>query len=322
MNRLPNRVRGFTLVELLVVIAIIGILVGLLLPAVQAAREAARRMQCSNQIRQLALACHNYESPHRVFPSGAVVSDASCTARGGIHGAPWAVALLPFIEATALHSQFKNLGNYHSLITSNSPAPQQVPLSFYKCPSETAYPPDTPGLSYMGVQGGGVEGDAECQTGPVSNRRVRFSKGIIVVNGRVRFGDISDGTSNTFLLGETRWFSTPQTTQHNNWFSWASSIRTAGASSHVITLAAAVDPINNPQIDFDASQPWVNSSGNSAHSLYLGTHTRTFGSRHVGGCHLALGDGSVSFFSETMDLAAYRQMGARSDGGPVGSAQN
>lgn len=322
MNRAPFPVRGFTLVELLVVIAIIGVLIALLLPAVQAAREAARRMQCSNQMRQIALGCHNYESTHRVFPSGAVVSDSSCTASGGTHGAPWAVAILPFIEATALYDQFKSLSNYHSLITNSSPAPQREPLIAYKCPSETAYPPDTPGLSYMGVQGGGVEGDAECQTGPASNRRVRFTNGAIIVDGHVRFADISDGTSNTFLIGETRWFSTPHTTQHNNWFSWASSIRTAGSSSHVITLAAAVDPINNPQIDFDASKPWVNSSGSSAHSLYLGTHTRTFGSRHPGGCHMALVDGSVRFFSETMDLASYREMGARDDGMPLGDADD
>ncbi|MEX1039039.1 MAG: DUF1559 domain-containing protein [Pirellulaceae bacterium] len=317
MNGIQNQRRGFTLVELLVVIAIIGVLVALLLPAVQQAREAARRMQCSNQMRQIALANHNYESSHRVFPSGAIVENASCKANGGVHSTPWGVAILPYLEATALYDQFQNVTHYSSLISSGSPAPQRQPLMNYQCPSEPAFNAEVPGLSYMGVQGGGVEDDAECLSGPVANQRVRFSNGVLVTNGRVRFADIKDGTSNTFLIGESRWFSTPQTTQHNNWFSWASSIRT-GSSEHVITLAAAIDSINNPQVDFDSSKPWVGANGSSAHSLYLGTHTRAFGSWHPGGCHMAFADGSVSFHSETMDLATYRGMGTRNDGMPLG----
>ncbi len=107
--------RGFTLVELLVVIAIIGILVGLLLPAVQAAREAARRMQCSNNVKQIALACHNYESAFRVFPAGGIVSYPAsvtltatnfCTVGSDRTQAPWSVLVLPFLEETNLYNRF------------------------------------------------------------------------------------------------------------------------------------------------------------------------------------------------------------------------
>ena len=109
--------RGFTLVELLVVIAIIGILVGLLLPAVQAAREAARRMQCSNNVKQISLACHNYESAFRTLPAGGIVSyepaataalTASnfCTSGLDRTQAPWTVLMLPFVEETNLYQQF------------------------------------------------------------------------------------------------------------------------------------------------------------------------------------------------------------------------
>ncbi|MCA9133857.1 MAG: DUF1559 domain-containing protein, partial [Planctomycetales bacterium] len=94
------RQRGFTLVELLVVIAIIGVLVGLLLPAVQAAREAARRMQCTNNLRQLGLAVHNYESANRRLPSGWIANNLR-----GEPGWGWAAALLPFMEGSNLHQQ-------------------------------------------------------------------------------------------------------------------------------------------------------------------------------------------------------------------------
>ncbi|MEM8735280.1 MAG: DUF1559 domain-containing protein, partial [Planctomycetota bacterium] len=103
----PSR-RGFTLVELLVVIAIIGILVGLLLPAVQAAREAARRMQCSNNLKQLALACHNYESAHRAFPyafTPAITPYARNADNNNQESWGWGALILPFIEQTNLYQQ-------------------------------------------------------------------------------------------------------------------------------------------------------------------------------------------------------------------------
>jgi prepilin-type N-terminal cleavage/methylation domain-containing protein len=126
--------RGFTLVELLVVIAIIGILVGLLLPAVQAAREAARRMQCSNNLKQLALSAHNYESSHRVFPTGYIRTS------GGA-GWGWGALMLPFMEQTALSSQLQvtraNLDTVLASPPSNMRALMQTPLPTFLCPSDT-----------------------------------------------------------------------------------------------------------------------------------------------------------------------------------------
>jgi prepilin-type processing-associated H-X9-DG protein len=172
----------------------------------------------------------------------------------------------------------------------------------------------------MGVQGGGEQSEADCLTGntPV-NKRVRFSNGALHTNSRVRIEDVDDGTTNTFLVGESRWWSY----EHTNvgwpsWFSWASANRTDGTSSHTIVLAAAVDPINNPLVDYDSSRGWVDASGNYTNTLYLGTHTRCFGSRHPSGCHFAMADGSVHFFSEHVDLAVYRDLGDRRDGLPLG----
>ncbi len=323
------RFAGFTLVELLVVITIIGILIGLLLPAVQSAREAARAIQCRNQIKQIALALHAYHSAHRVFPPGAIVSDDSCTAASSTkRQAPWTVQILPFLEQNALYAQFDMAGHFAALQGDNPPEPtdsetaQNTPLAIFKCPSDSAPRGEDPSLNYMGVQGGGAESEAECLTGASVNRRVRFNNGVLHTNSRVRIADIGDGTTQTFLVGESRWWSYEHTNAGwPSWFSWASANRTAGSSSHTLVLAAAVDPINNPLVDYDARQEWVDDSGSYTNTLYLGTHTRCFGSRHPGGCHFAMADGSVQFLSENMDLAVYRDLADRDDGCPVGSWQ-
>jgi prepilin-type N-terminal cleavage/methylation domain-containing protein len=151
--------RGFTLVELLVVIAIIGVLVALLLPAVQAAREAARRTQCSNQLKQIALAMHNYENSYRCFPAGAVVRfTGGCTV--DCRGASCFVTILPYLENVNLESLYKPyykasngwLGWAGDTNFSKMKAP------FYLCPSEARWTetedPDGVRRDYFGVTGG------------------------------------------------------------------------------------------------------------------------------------------------------------------------
>ncbi len=145
INRRNSRRRGFTLVELLVVIAIIGILVGLLLPAVQAAREAARRMQCSNNMKQLALALHNYESANKKFPCG--FSDNFNTVVVGRDGGwAWASGVLPYIEQSALYgtldtrfAPYGTVGTVSDAAGKNNLATATV-LSAFRCPSDLAPP--------------------------------------------------------------------------------------------------------------------------------------------------------------------------------------
>jgi hypothetical protein len=118
--------------------------------------------------------------------------------------------------------------------------------------------------------------------------------------------------SNVFLVGESRWWSYRATNVGwSNWFAWSSANRTAGGASHPIVLAAATDPINNPVVDYDSSKPWVDGSGGFTNTLYLGTHTRTFGSRDPGGCYMAMADGSVHFIIESIAIDTYHQLTTR-----------
>lgn len=326
-----TRRHGLTLVELLAVIAIIGLLMGLLLPAVQGARETARRMSCGTNIRQIALAIEQHHSSQSVFPPGAEVSNASCSAGDStIRRAPWTAHILPGLEQLSLYTRLDPANPASRFAALQWPAvadreptvnfdAQNTVLPIFKCPSDPAASWSEPSCNYMGVQGGGTEAEAECRSGSALNHRLRFATGILHTNSRVTAGGIRDGLSNVFLVGESRWWSYRATNVGwPNWFAWSSANRTADTAGHPLVLAAATDPINNPVVDYDSSKPWVDSSGGFTNTLYLGTHTRSFGSRHPGGCHMAMADGSVHFIADAIAIDIYRQLANRRDGRPVG----
>jgi len=196
---------GFTLVELLVVIAIIGILIALLLPAVQAAREAARRASCQNNLKQLALAAHNYHDSFNTFPASSwlLPGPGEDTVNGGtslgLH-----IALLPFIEEDSLKSIMKGASNVDD-VDAISAALRELGISIFFCPSlereSQDYTNEGWGLTtYMGVAGAGLNGhfrdleDAHC--GDV------YTDGVIYPDSQVSFSSIIDGSSNTLLIGE------------------------------------------------------------------------------------------------------------------------
>ncbi|MFM8282924.1 MAG: DUF1559 domain-containing protein [Planctomycetaceae bacterium] len=282
---------AFTLVELLVVIAIIGTLVGMLLPAVQAAREAARRSQCGNNLKQLALGVLNHESARRALPSGWVYTDTRTNAESWA----WGALLLPMIEEAPLHAQLRvTEGNLAANLLSARWQPVttgvQTVLGTFRCPSDVgaeggvihndrrfnggighAARPYTPGVSnYIGVAGHYVVTDAD-----------RANSGLLYGNSRVRLAQISDGTSKTLLFGE-------RDTRNCRSGAWAGIRNPQGTGSRGIWTAVghARAKLN------ESALPWDNDP--------LGCG-QGFSSLHPGGALFASAAGSVHFLTDDIE---------------------
>ena len=318
------RLRAFTLIELLVVIAIIAVLVALLLPAVQQAREAARRSQCKNNLKQLGLALHNYHDTHGGFPPGGISHYAESAIPSAPNGpqsppnqlAPWTVMVLPYLDDNNLYMKFNFSTNFRSASNDGVSQPNHTlfeqPNVRFQCPSD---PNSDDGVNsnYFGVQGGGpppttLGAGVVCLAS--SNHRVFFSNGVLHHNSRTRFRDITDGTSNTFLVGETRYQQLASGHSANVFMSWSSSDCLGSTWGRPGVCASAVDPINSAKTGGRPMDP--------ARDVTLDVFTRTFGSHHVGGCHFTFCDGSVRFVSENINVGTYRLAAQRADGQVTG----
>ena len=180
--------RAFTLVELLVVIAIIGILIGMLLPAVQSVRAAARKTACMNQLRQFGLANLNYESSHGHFPPG--ITDDDLDHQNALHSG--FVFLLPWLEQNNLYNQIDLEQPWNAAVNLSN---FDVAIPIFSCPENQG----------MVEQNGGVAGQANDYAFSKGNNAFLTNQGpsgMYGVNSKVNFGQVSDGTSNTFLMGE------------------------------------------------------------------------------------------------------------------------
>ncbi|ADB14899.1 protein of unknown function DUF1559 [Pirellula staleyi DSM 6068] len=311
--------RAFTLVELLVVIAIIGVLVALLLPAVQAAREAARRMQCSSGMRQLSLSAHNFESTFKYFPSAWQNPTPGGTATGVIQapfpaGEParytnMMIELLPYIEQDNLKSSW-NFQNVSANLGPDGSVASQV-VKIFLCPSsplasqpKTTVSGNVYGLnSYCGVAG---KYSFRAYTGSdytISN------DGIFYINSRTTMSEIQDGTSNTFLFGERyhrdknfdRMYTTFPILGWSGW-AWCDQGNAIGDF-----LVGAARPINW-NIPDSATGP--NSSANP----WVQQRLSTMGSGHSTGANVGMADGSVRFMSNNTDLALLQSLCTRFGG--------
>ncbi len=298
---------GFTLVELLVVIAIIGILVGLLLPAVQAAREAARRMQCSNNLKQLGLSTHNYHDAFKTFPpnhiwptQGAAPSNQECWG--------WPVLLMPFFEQGNLVNQLGvsqvSLMGYLSV---PDPTGQRLQLlsqdiPTLRCPSDSGTATNNRHRfdDGVGAKIGGVPKNWKTGiTNYISNRGTRNNwqasndtHGMFMENRAISIADCLDGTSNTTMIGE-------RDTQYGRSGCWPGvrNPRGNGTRGIDVTTACHRPPLNSP----DPPNAW----GSNRYGAGGG-----FSSLHTGGAQFVFGDGSVHFISENIDWKEDRVPGA------------
>ena len=324
-----RRIRsGFTLVELLVVIAIIGILVGLLLPAVQAAREAARRMQCSNNVKQLALAFHNYESAFKVVTRTATPAfdDGAAPAfqQGDFKGYSAFVGILPQIEQTSIFNQF-TFRQYNGDGAAFAAGQNSIPA--FLCPSDKAFPSNLfTGWSNYGVSEGSNAG---------WDLTFAWRNGFFQRDVNNKFSDVTDGLSNTIMLAEFVKGDGDDTTRTNLGDIMKNNVFVSPADRKFISQSAldaygaagwaklADDEIvlagyrwsspgfYNTVMNTMAPPNWKYPAS-MENNAGIGVSTGVFParSRHTGGAQHALGDGSVHFISNTIDLKAYQALGS------------
>ena len=330
-----NRSRGFTLVELLVVIAIIGVLTALLLPAVQAAREAARRAQCTNNLKQIGLAMLNFHNANKNFPPCAVATKLACVppdcaqidvwgaAKGTYgnngQGTSWMLAILPFMEETALYDRW----DFTKTVLQNAAAAQQDVPSFL-CPSrpsggadpEMMFPVQfgsSGSVSQLGWTSGGTDYGG-CKSGDFA-ANITLSPQLHVllnvaefdaamypfwhrkqgvfqrINIGTRLRDVTDGTSHTFMTGEVQRLKGPLCP--------ISSGLPGGCETSVDGWA--VGGISN------LFSTQITNAGTGINGRWF----QSPGSRHPGGANFGLTDGSVRFVAEDIDTKAWNSLGSR-----------
>jgi prepilin-type N-terminal cleavage/methylation domain-containing protein/prepilin-type processing-associated H-X9-DG protein len=291
----PGRRPGFTLLELLMVIFIVGVILSLVLPSIQLAREAARRTQCVNNLKQTILALHNYQNTHESFPPGVV------NASGPIRNVPegyhfgWITQVLPFEEQSALAAMFDYS---NSLYAPANLTVRQAVLSYNLCPSD---PRPASNANVAVVAQGNYVGCHHDVEAPIAVD----NHGVFYLNSRIRYEDLSDGSASTIFVGEKLRVGTD--------LGWASgtraSLRNTGSRINAGDLLFSKRPIPSWNDDGSAGGGPATLPDPTNADLVGG-----FSSNHPGGANFAFGDGSVRFLSESINRRIFQCLGNRADG--------
>jgi prepilin-type N-terminal cleavage/methylation domain-containing protein/prepilin-type processing-associated H-X9-DG protein len=335
---------GFTLIELLVVIAIIAILIALLLPAVQQAREAARRSQCKNNLKQMGLALHNYYDVYGMFPPSRGITTSGVSSNGGDNGNYYKsrsvhLALLPYLDQGPLYQKFNQDWTFdYSTNLTNS----RTKLAVFRCPSDMPY------LATAATMATGSFRDAPGNNYGVNAGPNTFwtstvpSHGMFNKNRVVTFGDIQDGSSNTIAVlesivsdgndsvfntltdivkgGTTNWPGDTFWTQAQI-NAYGPSCLTQGASAHYsigrghwangLTGITIFNTLVTPNWEYPDCDVFTGG-------VTDGRGTYGARSRHTGGAHALMGDGAVRFMSDSVDLNSWQALGGIGDGKVIG----
>ncbi len=291
--------RAFTLVELLVVIAVIGVLVGLLLPAVQSVREAARRMQCSNNLKQLGLAAHNYHDTHRSFPSG-WINPKPWDADRDCYG--WGALILPFVEGTAAANAIDavRVPFNAALNDSEKLRVMRQKQEVFRCPSDVGPIESSDGDRKPGGESTAVSnyvganniGWAEASDSGAAGDGGPGRHGMFVEDKGIRFRDVRDGTSAVVLFGERRW-------QYNDVLDRTVQVAAAAlvygreTNGSLSAEASAVIGLGIVRMNYDGAK----SGDTGARRKKTG-----FSSLHPGGAMFAFVDGSVHFVADSIEF--------------------
>ncbi len=294
---------GFTLVELLVVIAIIGILVALLLPAIQAAREAARRSECLNNLKQIGVAMHNYHDTFKVYPYGYIESPTTLHRR-----TTWFQEIWPFVEQGALYDLY--MEDTRLWVMDVDPAVRDQDIEAFQCPSDGNQPA-------KGASGGFRSGASGFQGSYVvcSGKGIMYYGtadlgGMFYRRSRITFADILDGTSNTLMASEgiVRGTATG---------GWGGAGGYWGGAPHGGYGFTTLETPNSPIADrvySCKSTTWPNAP--CASTGGTNDHRNFARSYHPGGVNAVLADASVRFITDSINLGTYRALGTRHGGEP------